>query len=69
MATEDLMKKELHLPNIYSKIPQLGIAHNQNKINFNKISIGLQGENDNEERTGINYEGLRKKYLKSKCKK
>ena len=60
-----LAEKELQLPNIYTKIPQMDYLRNKNNLNLYKIS--KENFPENVENTKINYEGLRKKYLKSRC--
>ena len=64
MTNINLEKKELLLPNIYMNIPKTQKGHSENNINFNKILNEIPKD---EEITNINYEGLRKHYLKLQC--
>lgn len=56
--------EELKLPNIYKNIPSFRKGHSENSINFNKILNEIPKD---EEPTNINYEALRKHYVKSQC--
>jgi hypothetical protein len=58
-------KNDIRLPNIYRNIPSFQKGIGENIINFNKILNEIPKD---EETTCINYEGLRKHYLKSHSK-
>ena len=61
------LANELKFPNIYKNIPSTqrrGLS--ENDLNFNKILIDVPKD---DMPTEINYDGLRKHYLKTKCKK
>jgi hypothetical protein len=59
-------KNDNRLPNIYRNIPSFQKSIGENIVNFNKILNEIPKD---EENTCINYEGLRKHYLKSHSKK
>ena len=65
MANITLENNDSKLPNIYKNIPNFR-GNSEHNINFNKILNEIPKD---EEATNINYEGLRKYYLKNKIKK